>query len=481
MKIEDLYFDKGFKAYATRLTKNATDAQELISNCIEACLLKKEKIDEISSRGKLPQYFRVMIRQQFYTSLTKKKTFVELEENTLIDENIEDDSIEESLRVKRALESMHFYTRGLLELYQDNSYRKIASKTGIPYVSVSNGVNAAKKEFMKIYKGMKIVVATQYIGAVEYHRLITPLVNLANKYNAELFFLDMNHEDNKLDSWIDSVPNDITHVVFSRNISTKMKPELAIAKLKKKGVRVICDIDDYWVLNERHVLFNRYKAGNVSACIQANIQMADVVWTTTNKLASEIQKVNKNVHIVKNAIDKTETQFSLKGRKKARDKFLWSGGTTHKHDLKILRPAVQDVNFSIQGAYKEQEYLTKWFPKANLIPASPVSDYAKEYLNHGIVLIPLLENKFNSMKSELKLIEAGHFGRAVICSDAYPYKPHLKHFSNCLKTDNQGWLKQINRIKGDKNLQDELGQALQEYVNKNFVLEKENRLRFDTL
>ena len=47
---------------------------------------------------------------------------------------------------------MHFYSRGLLELYKQDSYRGISAKTNINYMSVANGINAAKEEFKKKIK-----------------------------------------------------------------------------------------------------------------------------------------------------------------------------------------------------------------------------------------------------------------------------------------------------------------------------------------
>jgi hypothetical protein len=48
----------------------------------------------------------------------------------------------------------------------------------------------------------------------------------------------------------------------------------------------------------------------MAKCILANIKFADVVWTTTKILAEKIRPYNKNVEVIKNAIDPNEKQFA---------------------------------------------------------------------------------------------------------------------------------------------------------------------------
>ena len=255
-----------------------------------------------------------------------------------------------------------------------------------------------------------------------------------------------------------------------------------IAQLKLRGIKIICDIDNYWNLPKTHALHNLYKETKMSKCIQSNIQLADVIWTTTKSLADEIQKINKNVFVVKNCLDIEEDQFRVKMQSEQNfDKFFWSGGVSHKQNLELIRGAVDDVDFTIQGWNKKLPWMKEWFPNANFLLPQTLDKYAAEMNNHRVVLIPTVKSKFNSLKSELKIIEAGHFGRAVICSNVHPYKSHLKRYKNCLKSEDNEWSKWIQRIKGDHNMQMELGMALNEYVRENYKLEKENKLRFDTL
>lgn len=502
MKIEDVYSDEGLKRYATTLCGNVTDAEELISRCVIACLENRDKVNEIQQRGKFKNYFVVMLKFQFLKSIRDKKQMYMLDDEILrfegnhgvysgdakpsrfaefmVDVETDTSFEERKDRVQWTLDKMHFYSRGLLELYKQDSYRGISAKTNINYMSVANGINAAKEEFKKIYNQMNIVVLMPSLSAVEYHRLLVPMQRFANQYGSDVKIVATGSEDNKGDKWVERLPPETTHVIFNRNISNLMQPELVISLLRKKGIKIICDVDDYWKLPKHHLLYNYYAKTGMSKCIQANIQLADVVWTTTKILQTEILKINPNVHIAKNCIDDNEEQW--KPSKEVNSYFMWAGGSTHKRDLKLLSDHVQDIDFTIYGHREYQtDYLPKMFPNAKLNGLYFLHEYGNTFNNHGVVLVPLVENQFNSMKSELKIIEAGAKNKAVIVSNVDPYKNHIKHLSNGLRANNSDWAKCIKYLTKNENARIDLAANLHEYVTRNYKLNKENKLRFDTL
>ena len=64
----------------------------------------------------------------------------------------------------------------------------------------------------------------------------------------------------------------------------------------------------------------------------------------------------------------------------------------------------------------------------------PISSYASNYNLFDISLAPLEENKFNEMKSQLKVIEAGFHKKAIIAQDFGPYQIDLKNVYEKAKT-----------------------------------------------
>ena len=64
--------------------------------------------------------------------------------------------------------------------------------------------------------------------------------------------------------------------------------------------------------------------------------------------------------------------------------------------------------------------------------------YATHYNNIDVLLVPLKECDFNKYKSQLKVIEAGFFHKAIIAQDFGPYTIDLKPFIKQGTVDESG-------------------------------------------
>ena len=92
-----------------------------------------------------------------------------------------------------------------------------------------------------------------------------------------------------------------------------------------------------------------------------------------------------------------------------------------------------------------------------------VKNWGYTYNFCDVSLVPLVHNKFNKMKSELKLIEAGFKGKACIVSDVNPYK--------LLATDKNSFL-----VKGINTWYKQMKYCIE---NPNAVTDKANQLHED--
>ena len=121
------------------------------------------------------------------------------------------------------------------------------------------------------------------------------------------------------------------------------------------------------------------------------------------------------------------------------------------------------------------------FPDANLIPAANIDNYARSYDNQGIALIPLQDNKFNRMKSELKMIEAGYFKKAVIVSEVHPYTNVINR-KNCLSVGvRQDWTPKIRGLLKNHKWQDDIRFELNELILNKYLIEHQNGERIKAL
>ena len=450
MTLEEIYFDKSIRNYALKLTSNQDDADELVSIAFEICLEKPFK-------DNLKGYFAMVMRNQWLKKINQLDPYFENDES-------------EEFEVEEVLSRMsHYHANILRAIYNGETLTQIHKGASIGYRTLKGDYKKAKKEFKIMYENkIKIAIVSQVVSAVAYHRLMIPLVKMVKDYGIEVTFII-----NKADDFLTKLDG-ITHVIYNRNISALMKPEETILILKARGIKVICDIDDYWILPKGHILKHYYSKTKMDKCILANIKYADQIWTTTKILADKILPYNKNVEVVKNAIDPLEKQFAYDNLSIDFDTFFYSGGTTHLQDLKLLGDAFENEELYVKSPKVPKRM------KPIIQQLSSIQDYAKDYEDCGICIIPLRDNLFNSCKSELKMIEAGHFAKPVMVSDVNPYNL-FSTIKNSLKVYNNDWAAAIKKIKGNHTMQVDLGLKLKDDIKLKYDIVKENAKRLQTL
>jgi len=306
---------------------------------------------------------------------------------------------------------------------------------------------------------MKIGVVCKGEGGVDYHRLIKPFSLLNQEH-------DVTRCEGVSEEMFDY---NFDVVVFSRILPIKKQKEF-IQELQKRGTYVICDIDDHWILSSNHATkkigdaFRRYS-------IDA-LMYADEVWTTHEVLGKEVGRLNNHWHVIPNALDPNEPMWQPK--KAYSNRIGWAGGITHFHDLMLTDGCWGDTTPVICGFNEHQEWvkLADRF-RADYINALPVTEYGYLYDQFDIAIAPLEDNKFNTMKSNLKIIEAGMKGLPIFVQNIHPYTDDAK---GIFKVND--WNAAIRKAEsmGVEEVQ-ELGIQLRLYVLENYDLNKVNELR----
>jgi glycosyltransferase involved in cell wall biosynthesis len=369
-------------------------------------------------------------------------------------------------------------------------------------------------------------------------RSVDPHVKLQNLY-PEDFQVDIDYEPkiNDVNYW---KKYQIVHI--HRNIGHVYENTPNIVKwLRSQGIVVIIDIDDYWMPTPEHPIYEIIKNNKINEKIIANLREASYVTTTTEPFAVEIRKINKNVVILPNAIDPTEPQFCEPTLPSDKLRFGWLGGSSHLHDLMLLegsfsrlgedrdkmqfylcgfdtRGTVTEINKQdgtqkqrpirpeetvwvkyekiVTGNYSNiskeyMDFLNKFkedeFPNMMNQPyvrvwTRPVTSYAKNYAKFDVSLAPIKNHIFNRVKSQLKVIEAGFYKKALIASEIGPYTIDLKNAyksgvdtgGNALlvgeNRNHSDWFKHIKRLINNPNLAVDLGERLYETVKDKYDL-----------
>ena len=375
-------------------------------------------------------------------------------------------------------------------------------------------------------------------------RSVDPHVKLQNLYPDD-FHVDIDYEPrlNDINYW---KKYQIVH--FHRSFGNIDQCPDVIKYLSNTGIIMIADLDDYWLPTKEHPIHQLIVENKMNQKIIANLKAADYVITTTELFANEIRKFNKNVIVLPNAIDPNEPQFKQETPKSDKIRVGWLGGSSHLHDLKLLdgmvsklqplqdklqyyvcgfdtRGTVTEINKQTgqqtQRPIKPQE--TVWVryeeiftnnykiisPEYKLfldkfedgqylgvenenyvrVWTRPVETYAGNYSNFDISLAPIKNHVFNRMKSQLKVIEAGFYKKALIASNVGPYTIDLKHAmkngeftdGNALLVDesrnHSDWAKYIKKLVDNPNMITDLGERLYETVKDKYHLDVVTKTR----
>ena len=379
-------------------------------------------------------------------------------------------------------------------------------------------------------------------------RSVDPHVFLQNMYPEDFHVdIDYNPQINNIEYWR---KYQIVHAHRIIGQDYDISPKI-IEWLKSIGIIVIIDLDDYWLPTKEHPIHSIIVQNKIDEKIKANLKVASYVTTTTEIFADEIKKLNKNVVVFPNAINPKELQFNQPTPPSDKIRVGWLGGSSHLHDLGLLGDFVQknsDINDKLQyvicgfdtrgtvteinpqtGEQKQRDIKpeeTVWaryeeiftsnyktvdddykkfllefkegeYQSGNDLPyvrvwTKPVTSYAMNYSKFDISLAPIKNHIFNRMKSQLKVIEAGFYKKALIASEIGPYTIDLVH---CLKNgefneegnailipesrNHSDWSKSIKKLVQNPHMIKELGERLYNTVKDKYDLNIVTKNRAD--
>jgi hypothetical protein len=257
---------------------------------------------------------------------------------------------------------------------------------------------------------------------------------------------------------------------------------------KKYGFKLVVDNDDYWKLDPSHILYERYVLNDVPEQIINWLKIADLCTVTHERLAEEVYAYNQNVEILPNAIPYGEEQFKDYKTESELVRLFWSGSGTHGKDMEILRNPMKRINFPVKtviAGFNEGEkpiwdgMIAAFTNGLKLNPKiynyNEVTSYMAAYCDSDISLIPLIDSKFNSMKSNLKVLETAAKKNPAIVSNVHPYKGF---YPACHVNSQKDWYYWIKLLTKDPDARKSYGNALYDYCNKNFNLHEVNKRRF---
>lgn len=318
---------------------------------------------------------------------------------------------------------------------------------------------------------------------------------------------------------------DIVH--FHRRINTQEDTLDWIKRFQNSGAIVVADIDDYWIPFDGHPAKNLVVKNRLHVQIVETLRAVDWITTTTSIFAEYIRKAVKHdrIHIIPNAVDTNKDVWKPKDVESDRVRVAWIGGSSHERDLNRIEGTFNKLfsdpevakkiqvvmcGYDTRGTMTEFNPITKEEKTRKITPEEsvwnkfenifsdygradkdqyvrrntlPITKYGLHYNYCDVCLAPLDQHTFNECKSELKIIETGIMGKALIASDLYIYHELLTHGENAMlvnpRKDHKEWAKYIRQVVLDDDLRLHLAKNLREFVYPQYTLEEVTKNRME--
>lgn len=323
-----------------------------------------------------------------------------------------------------------------------------------------------------------LALGSRYSG-VTYHRLAMPLSIMEKEYCliTDVFTEELLIEKN------------INVVIVNRFIENYSLNDLLALKVKH-GFKLVVDIDDYWELFDQHLSAKGYRQHRVGSVIKNYIKHADLVTTTHNRLYLEIIKINKNCEILPNGLPFDKDQFTSVKIPHDTINIIHTGSITHFPDIKQLKAPMRQLAKSKSFRESTKMILCGWndFNKWHwqqmadiytadkklnyeILHSMNVELYMNFYNEADMLVVPMLDNKFNRLKSNLKALEAGAKRIPILAYNRDPYAdiPTIFHVDN--------WEQDIKRMAFSKQMREDYGESNAEYVREHYDIFKINEAR----
>lgn len=335
-------------------------------------------------------------------------------------------------------------------------------------------------------------------GGVYYYRVYTPMKSLVEMYPNE-FDITINNTYKFTDQEKDEIGKNFDIVIVHQAL---YNPEIqdafwnTIIYCKKTyGTKFVLDIDDYWDYGKNHPYNNVCQYFAYPLKMMMNFKLFDYISTTTEYFKAIISQYfpEEKIVVFENAISLEDTQFVKEKNKSDKLRFGITGGSSHTEDIKQLLEIPKyltdkqlnqielvfcgynaedaevceiDDNGNITKKEKMDIKNNWWYITENKFKNSfknykrietrsiDNKEYGSIYRDIDILMVPLLNNKFNRCKSELKFIEAGFTNTAVISSNVIPYNNFGENEYDCLfvkENTPESWAKTIKKILRDKD------------------------------
>lgn len=345
--------------------------------------------------------------------------------------------------------------------------------TVFAYILSATPEELPQKTSIQIAIGEKIVCGAK--------RVFDPLNFIATEPNISTFFHDGGEVYKLLNPEIFPV-----RVFINQRISfnTFTEGKIFFDKMKSAGYLYVEEMDDNPVLWREGYDANGW----------VNFIGVHAIQTSTEYLADLLKQFNPYVKVFANQLRKIAPLRDFREEsKKNLPVRIFFGAINRDRDFQDILPILNDfaqkygdrlefkiiANKELYEALQSKNKILVGNPNYYNGQFIPYEKYEETLRESDIALLPLLDNEFNRCKSDLKFIECGGCGAAVLASPVV-YSKTIKDGENGLIfQDKKDFAKKLKLLIDDKEKRYALATAAYNYVKNNRLLSQHYEERLD--
>ncbi len=330
-----------------------------------------------------------------------------------------------------------------------------------------------------------VVAVVADTGAVGFHRVVHPLTYLARHgTRCRVLSADAFAAEAFAAKAPDAGAPAADVVVIQRQHDAALLP--ALERAAAGGATVVYELDDdlHGIPDDNPTkpLFG----AEVLAGVDRLIRASHGVTVSTPELAAACTERHPGtpVVVVPNGIDFDLRDWSTRAAAPAERRVVvgWAGGATHVEDLRLVQPVVRgllrdrdDVDVAVVSTPGILAWIQRdWGLDPRRLRATaftPFPRYPATLASFDIGLAPLADTAFNACKSELRVLEYGAWGTAVVASPVAPYARAIEHGeSGLLARTPAEWRSALDALLDDPARRARIGARLQQQVRDGYDL-----------
>lgn len=343
------------------------------------------------------------------------------------------------------------------------------------------------------------------MGGVGYYRMWLPKLAIEETTDWKVDFIgsefpsmiDATNEDTILKSYVKFFNQ--YDLVMLKHFDNPNAGRFIVAASDITGVPFISDLDDdiLSVREDQPAFKKGYGKGGVQQTVVATmLSFSKGLIVTNDYLGQNITKTIKDMSdielpywVIPNYNNQEEWSKYKSKTNKNKIVIGWHGSLTHNADLEMVMPTLRQILLENKNVYLEfmggvsADYVQKLFKDFELSLLNRIKimggtlawhnfPYKLMKLKWDIGIAPLIDDKFNRSKSNIKWLEYSMKHIPTVASNVEPYRSITEGIDGFLCTTKDDWYNALTKLIKSKTLRTKIGEKAHKEITKNWQYQK---------